>query len=164
MGGGTTFNPFQSAQYGEFLYYLSNKAYHCGDIEIAEKTYYLNKMLNGVDWFYEVELPDIFFADHPMGSVLGRAKYSNYLSVGKNVTVGNNKGIYPVIGENVVFHQNAFICGNCNIGHNVEVSVGVFIKDTDIPSNSLVFGASPNLIIKTFPEEEMLERLTLFIR
>ena len=100
------------------------------------------------DLFYEVELPEYFSLDHPMGSVMGRAKYGNGFSFSQGCTVGNNHGIYPVIGENVKMCGNSSIIGNCHIGNNVTLGFGTVIKDQDIPDNSLVFGQSPNLIIK----------------
>ncbi|NCC54997.1 MAG: hypothetical protein EOM11_05870 [Erysipelotrichia bacterium] len=36
------FSPFQSAQYAQYLYFLSREAYLQNDKEVAEKTYYLN--------------------------------------------------------------------------------------------------------------------------
>lgn len=133
-----------------------------GDIEVAEKSYYLNKMMNSVDWFYEVELPDIFFADHPLGCVLGRAKYADRFSVAQGCTVGNNHGIYPEIGENVTMHPMAMIVGKCKIGKNVEIAANAFIKDENVPDHSIVFGKSPDLVIVTKSEEEMRNRLTHF--
>ncbi|TEB40985.1 transferase, partial [Flavobacterium circumlabens] len=35
-------------------------------------------MLNSCDLFYEVNLPDIFFLDHPLGTVIGRGVFKNY--------------------------------------------------------------------------------------
>lgn len=104
--------------------------------------------MNSCDLFYEVELPDYFTLDHPHGTVMGRAKYSDGLSFAQYSTVGNNKGIYPVIGKNCRMCMNSAIIGNCHIGDNVTIGAGALVKDTDIPSNSLVFGQSPNLIIK----------------
>ncbi len=161
-GNITCFSPFNSAQYGIFLYYLSNSAFHAHNMELAEKAYYLNKMLHSVDWFYEIELPKIFMADHPMGTVLGRAKYANFFCVSQGCTVGNNHGIYPVIGERVVMHPNSIVVGNSKIGNNVEISANTFIKDEDVLSNCLVFGSSPHLTIVTKTENEMKERLTQF--
>ena len=79
--GGIFFNPYQSGQYSVFLYFLSNTIWknESGGLT-ADKIYYLNKALNGVDLFYEVEMPSIFFLDHPVGSVLGRAKYGEGFS------------------------------------------------------------------------------------
>ena len=68
------------------------------------------------DWFYAVELPVHFLCEHPLGSVLGRAIYGDYLFVYQGTTVGGNrnKGIlsYPKIGTNVVLYANATILGN----------------------------------------------------
>ena len=161
-GGGVFFSPFQSAQYAQYLYFLSRIAYLNEDIEVAEKTYYLNKMLNSVDWFYEVQLPDIFFADHPVGCVLGRAKYSNRFSVAQGCTVGNNHGIYPEIGENVTMHSLSMIVGASKIGNNVEIGAKVFICDEIIPDNCIVFGQTPDLIIVKKDYKEMRNRLTSF--
>jgi len=146
--GQTFFNPFHSGQYNIFLYFVSNEVWKEGYTLLADKIYFLNKSLNADDLFYEVELPEFFMLDHPMGSVMGRAKYSNGFSFSQCCTVGNNRGVYPVIGDNCEMCMNSAIIGNCVIGDNVTLGAGALVKDTDIPSNSLVFGQSPNLIIK----------------
>ncbi|EJF09718.1 transferase hexapeptide repeat containing protein, partial [Pontibacter sp. BAB1700] len=152
--GETYFNPFHSGQYTIFLYYLSNSIYLTGDNRtLADRIYFLNKTLNSCDLFYEISLPEIFMLDHPVGSVMGRAEYGNYFSFSQGCTVGNNKGIFPKIGENVKMLAYSKILGNCNVGNNVVVAANTFIKDTDIPDNALVFGASPNLLFK---ENKML--------
>jgi serine O-acetyltransferase len=115
---------------------------------LADKLYYLNKILNSCDLYHQVNLPDIFFLDHPVGSVMGRALYGDYFSFCQNCTVGNNRGIYPVIENHVSMCANSMIIGNCHIGDNVILGAGTMIKDENIPANSLVFGQSPNLIIK----------------
>lgn len=147
-GGEAYFNPFHSGQYTVCLYFYSRLVFLSGNSILADKIYYLNKIMNSCDLFYEVELPDYFTLDHPHGTVMGRAKYSDGLSFAQYSTVGNNKGIYPVIGKNCRMCMNSAIIGNCHIGDNVTIGAGALVKDTDIPSNSLVFGQSPNLIIK----------------
>lgn len=147
--GNVYFSPYQSAQYTIFLYYFSNTIWkESRDENLAAKLYYLNKIMNGCDLYYEVELPAFFMLDHPVGSVMGRAKYGNGFQFGQNCTVGNNKGIYPIIGENVRMCANTSIIGNCHIGNNVVIGSNSGVKDEDIPDNSIVFGYSPNLIIK----------------
>lgn len=151
-GGETYFNPFHSGQYCIFLYYLSNEVWrNCQrgvKCSLSDRLYFLNKMLNACDLFYEVELPDIFGLDHPVGTVMGRAKYSDYFLFSQNCTVGNNRGIYPQIGQHVRMCANASIIGNCIIGNNVIIGANACVKDQNIPDNSIVFGQSPNLIIK----------------
>lgn len=141
------FDPYHSGQYAIFLYYLSNIVQTYSK-SLADRIYYLNKALNGVELFYEVELPDIFFLEHPIGSVMGRANYSNYFSFSQNCTVGNNKGVYPSFEENVTMLSGSKVIGDCIIGKNTIISANTYIKDTNIPPNSIVFGSSPNLIIK----------------
>lgn len=144
------FNPFHSGQYCIFLYFLSRAVFTIDSkmSSLADRLYYLNKALNGLDLFYEVEMPDIFFLDHPVGSVLGRATYGTHFSFSQNCTVGNNKGIFPTIGKNVQMLSGSKILGRCKIGDNVIVSANTYIKDTDIPAHSLVFGNSPSLTVK----------------
>ncbi len=146
--GETYFNLFHAGQYTIFLYFYSRELFLCGNSLLADKIYFLNKIMSSCDLFYEVELPEFFMLDHPQGTVMGRAKYSNGLSFSQYSTVGNNKGVYPVIGVNCKMCMNSAILGNCHIGDNVTIGAGTLVKDEDIPSNSLVFGQSPNLIIK----------------
>jgi len=53
-----------------------------------------------------------------------------------------------VIGENVRMMSGSKILGECIVGDHVVFSANTYIKDTDIPSCSIVFGSSPNLVIK----------------
>jgi len=156
--GETHFSPFHSGQYSVFLYYLS----HCiwaehGNSGLAERIYYLNKIFNSVDLFYQVKLPDIFHLDHPLGSVMGRAQYSEFFYFSQGCTVGNNKGIYPSIGKRVSMMSGSSILGNSKIGDNCIISAHSLVKDQDVPPNSIVFGKSPDLVIKTKNEKDALD-------
>lgn len=126
----------------------------------AGKVYYLNKILHSIDWFYEINLPDHFMVEHPLGSVLGRAKYGDYLLIYQGVTIGGNISLsntveiaYPVIGECVTFLSNAKVLGNAHIGKNVIFAANSYVINEDIPDDSIVFGVSPNLTIKHEPEK-----------
>ena len=147
--GEVFFNPFHSGQYCIYLYWLSRVVYEEDNSLLADKIYYLNKIMNGCDMFYEVKLPKVFMLDHPVGSVIGRAQYGEGFTFGQCCTVGNNHGIYPVIGRNVEMCANASIIGNSHVGDNVTIGAYACVKDQDVPANSVVFGQSPNLIIKT---------------
>ena len=65
------------------------------------------------------------------------------------------KGKYPEIGKHVVMYSNSKILGESKIGNNVIISANTYIKDEIIPSNCLVFGNSPNLIIKEKNENDI---------
>lgn len=154
QNGEHDFNFFHSGQYTVFLYLLSRTLYEGGGPStLPDKVYYLNKALNGVDLLYEVAMPDVFYVDHPVGTVIGRAKIGRYFSFGQNNTLGNNRGVYPTIGHNVQMMAGAKVIGNCHVGDNVILSADALVLDQDVPDNSLVFGRSPNLIIKRKPSE-----------
>ncbi|OSM02054.1 hypothetical protein [Magnetofaba australis] len=148
--GEAYFNPFHAGQYAIFLYYLCRQAFldETPRSTLPDRIYYLNKCLNSVDLFYEIEMPKVFFLDHPAGSVLGRATYGERFAFSQGCTVGNNKGVFPVFGENIKMMSDSKVLGNCHIGNNVILAANTYIKDTDIPDNSIVFGSSPNLVIK----------------
>ncbi|NRT73701.1 transferase [Clostridium beijerinckii] len=150
------FNILHSGQNTVYLYYLSKVLYaDFRNIKLATYVYYLNKIMNSVDLFYEIDLPNVMIFEHPVGTVLGRAQYSEKLVIYQNCTIGGNKNKYPSIGKNVTLYSYACVLGESNIGDNCIIASHTYIKDTDIPSNSIVFGSSPNLIIK--PTEETIE-------
>lgn len=159
-GNNVLFSPYMSVQWMIFLYWLSHVIYYTGGYaKEADQVYYLNKIMHSIDWFYAIDLPEHFLCEHPLGSVLGRAAYGDYLFVYQGTTVGGNRSkgqlYYPIIGNNVILFANATILGNAHIGNNVVVSSGTYIMNEDIPDNCIVFGKSPNLIIKKKTEPEI---------
>jgi serine O-acetyltransferase len=148
-GQSVLFDHLQSEQYAMFLYILGNTVYRQkGDLRLAAKLYYLNKILHGLDVWYEVALPPIFLFRHCVGTVLGRAQYADYFSVGQNCTVGNNHGIYPVFGQKVAMYNGSMIVGRCHVGSNVHISAQTVVRDQDIPGDTVVYGVSPHLVFK----------------
>ena len=148
------FNPYHSVQYMTFLYYLSHDIFkNTSLVQLCDKIYYLNKILHSVDLFYAIELPPHFGAEHPLGAVMGRAKYSDGFFFYQGCTVGGTSDKegnlhYPIIGKNVHMFSNSSILGNSHVGNNVNIGAGCIVKNQDVPDNCIVFGESPNLIIK----------------
>lgn len=149
------FSPYHAIQYMIFLYYLSHDIFLNAKVgQLCDKIYYLNKIFHSVDLFYAIDLPAHFGAEHPLGAVMGRAKYSNGFFFYQGCTVGGTYDKdgnihYPIIEENVKMYANSSILGECHIGRNVQIGAGALVKNQDVPDNSIVFGQSPNLIIKT---------------
>ncbi len=143
------FNHRNTDHYGMFLYLVANTIRRLnGNIELADKTYALNKALHAIDVYYEVDLPEVFFFQHPVGTVLGRANYGNYLMVYQRCTVGAKDQVYPRIGEGVVMFGGSSIIGDCSVGNNVWLSSGTGVLAQSIPGDSVVFGVSPNIVVK----------------
>ena len=130
--------------------------------DLLDGIYGLSKMVSSADIYYEVNMPDIWFCDHPQGSVMGRASYSNFFSFSQGCTVGNNKGMYPIIGEHVSMLSNSKILGNCHVGDHVIMAANSYIIDQDVPPFSIVFGAKPNLVIKPISSEKF-NALSVFL-
>lgn len=133
------FNEDNSVQYSIFLWNLSKQFNKMNEKSTADKIYYLNKMLNGVDWYHEIDLPKIWGCEHPVGSVLGRAKYNDGLFLYQGTTIGGSNNFYPELGKNIIMYSNSSILGKSHIGNNVIIATGVTILNYDVPDNCLVF-------------------------
>lgn len=147
--GHSVFNHLNSDHYAMFLYWIANEAYKNQFINLAEKAFFLNKALHGVDAFYSIKLPDVFLFVHPIGTILGNASYSNYLVVYQNVTVGSDiNGIYPQFGQANVLYSKSSVIGSCVLGNNVGVGANSFLRNSQIPDNSIAVGLYPEVKIK----------------
>ena len=154
------FDHLHSSQYTTFLYYLANTLWRAGGGRpLCNKLFGLNKALNGIDLFYEIELPEIFFIGHSVGIVLAKARYGNRLVLYQNSTVGKNHGEAPVLGDGVVMYPNTAIIGRCEIGAGTVVSQGTSIVNRSTPGNCMVFpGEAGSLVIKP-PTRDVLADL-----
>ncbi|WP_231996662.1 hypothetical protein [Helicobacter cinaedi] len=139
---------YHTDKYATFLYFLSHSLYKADKAKLATKVYYLNKILHGIDIYYEICLPEVFYLTHPVGSVFGRAGYGNYLCVYQNCTIGGDTRdgeiCYPTLGEGVVLCASSKVIGTCQVGDNVIFGANAFIINTDVPSNSIVVGSYPH--------------------
>ncbi len=147
------FNHLNSSQYCQYLYFLSNTIWRAERSEealgVATRLFLLNKALNGIDLFYEIAMPEVFFIGHSVGIVLAKASYGNYLVLYQNSTVGKNHGVAPVLGEGVILYPNSAIIGRCRIGANTAVSQGTGVINRDTPGDCMVFsGTAGELTIK----------------
>lgn len=139
-GTETYFNHLYSDQYTMFLWFLSNTIWNNKyDSNICNKLFYMNKALNGFSCMYDTELPEIFLLLHTVGTVLGKAQYSNYFIATQGCTVGAHHGNYPKIGNHVSLLPNASIVGNCVIANNVSVGINATVYNTNVDDNIVVF-------------------------
>lgn len=156
VDGHSQFNHLHNDQYSMFLYFLSNTLFKEGeDIRVCEKLFYLNKMLNGIDAFYEIALPDIFIFSHPLGTVLGRATYADHFIIYQGCTIGSARGakageksIFPVLGKFCSVYKGAAVLGNCHGGDNCKISAHSLLIDRDLDANKIYIGTRLNNVIK----------------
>ncbi|TYP73305.1 hypothetical protein [Paenibacillus methanolicus] len=142
--GEAYFSHLHSDQYSQFLYFLSHSLWNRSENKpICDKLIFLNKMMNGMFYSYKVELPNIFLFGHPVGSVLGKAKYADFLVVFQNVTINtavDDAGSpAPVLGKGLFLGAGAMILGNKTVGDRVSVGAGAAVYNAEIPDDHLVF-------------------------
>jgi serine O-acetyltransferase len=143
------FNHLNADHYTVFIYYCSNLAFKNNDIDLAGKLFYLNKTLHSFHCMYDTDLPDIFIICHGVGTVLGKARYSNYFVTTQGCTVGANAKLeYPDLGEYIIMYPNSSILGNSKISHNVIFGNNSLLLNQNIDHSSLVVQQHPNVIIK----------------
>lgn len=134
------FDPLHSTQYCSFLYFLAHTIWQrTRTTDTPTRLFLLNKALNGIDLFYEIEMPPIFFIGHSVGIVFAKATYGNYLVVYQNSTVGKNHGVAPVLGEGVVMYAGTAIIGGCQVGDGTVLSQGTSLVNTNTPGHCTVY-------------------------
>jgi serine O-acetyltransferase len=153
------FDHLQSSQYCTYLYFLANTIWrNGGDRDLPTRLFLLNKALNAIDLFYEIEMPKVFFIGHSIGIVLAKATYGEHLVLYQHATVGRNFEVYPVLGEGVVLYPNSSIIGRCKIGDGTLVSAGVTVLNRDTPGNCVTFaGADGDLVFKEASRDVMTD-------
>ncbi len=144
------FSYLHSSQYCIYLYYLANTIFrNGGDAGACARLFLLNKALNGIDLFYEIQMPQRFFIGHSVGIVLAKATYGENLILYQNSTVGKNHGVAPVLGDGVVMYPNTAIIGRCNVGAGTIISQGTSIVNRDTPGDCVAYpGAAGDLVFK----------------
>ena len=153
------FDALHSSQYAIFLYYLSNTLWrHGADARVCTKLFLLNKALNGIDCFYEIELPEVFFIGHSVGIVLAKASYGNHLVLYQNCTVGKNHGVAPVLEDGVLLYPNTAVIGRCRVRTGSVISQGVSVVNRDTAGHCLVFsGDGGELVFKPVPRDVLAD-------
>jgi serine O-acetyltransferase len=146
-----TFDHLNTHYSTSMLYWLGNTIYSNEKNEalsICEKLYLLNRTINAVDLYYKIEMPNHFLVSHGLGTVFSKSRYSDFLVVFHNVTIGVKDTVYPVLGERVVVYPNTTIVGACTIGSDTVLGTGLTLVDTDIPNNSIVYSKHGDILIK----------------
>jgi len=137
------FNVLHSSQHCIFLYYLANTvAKRTGDTAAATRLFLVNKALNGIDLFYEIEMPNVFFIGHSVGIVLAKATYGEHLVLYQNSTIGKSGGVAPVLGDKVVIHPNCAVIGRSRIADGSILAQGVSVINGTTQPGKIVFNAA----------------------
>jgi serine O-acetyltransferase len=134
------FNVLQSSQHCIFLYFLANTIWKAsGETAAPTRLFLMNKAFNGIDLFYEIGMPPVFYIGHSVGIVLAKATYGNFLVLYQNSTVGRHKADIPVIGEGVVIYPNSCVIGRAVVEDGAVVSQGTRVVNRHVPAGQVAF-------------------------
>lgn len=151
------FDVLHSSQYCIFLYYLSNTIWRREQARtVCTRIFLLNKALNAIDCFYEIELPEVFFIGHSVGIVLAKATYGNHLVLYQNSTVGKNHGAAPVLEDGVIMYPNTAIIGACRVRQGSIIAQGVSVINQETEPGRIAFQGSDGGLVFRNPRHAIL--------
>lgn len=143
------FDVFHSSQYCSYLYLLARTVWvETQDRRLPTRLFALNKALNGIDLFYEIEMPQRFFIGHSVGIVLAKATYGDCLVLYQNSTVGKNNGQAPVLGEGCILYPNSAVLGQSRLGPDTTLAQGASLIDASTDGSCIVFRRDSGALIK----------------
>lgn len=82
---------------------------------------------------------------HYVGTVIGGVKIGENCTIYHNVTIGQNHGKSPVIGNGVTIYAGAKVIGDIAIGDNAIIGANSVVIN-DVPENSVVAGVPAKVI------------------
>ena len=142
------------------LYQIARECFLSGRYDLAEKVYFLNIATTTADLHYEIDLPLRTGCDHPFGTVIGRADFSaeSMLFFNQQCTVGGNFDShghlkYPKIDGLLFLHPKSSLVGENQCSGIVILSNSTYVKNLGAVKDCMIFGESPNLIIKPLTEQ-----------
>lgn len=143
-GGAACFDHLNGDHMATLLYFFANTVWReTSDTALPTRLFYLNKILHGLDLFYSVALPEVFLLVHPVGTVLGHARYRDFLVVYQNVTVGAVTDVYPTFGTGTILYSRTSVLGDCRLGDDVVLAANTLIVDLEVPGGTVVAGQYP---------------------
>lgn len=141
------FSHLHRDQYATFLYFLANiiwRQHH--EKQLCDKLLNLQSILHNFFLSYKCDMPDLFLLNHPMGSVIGNAKYADGLCISQNVTVNTNPDL--CFGQGVYIGAGASVIGNKPIGNRVSIGTNVLIHNQSIEDDHTCICDGGKMVIR----------------
>jgi serine O-acetyltransferase len=137
-------SPFHVDSALTYLVYLASSIYqtveHPSCKIVADAVYYYLRSHFHIDVYPSRIIPPEILFVHPLGSILGNARFGRRLVVYQQVTVGGNPKLeYPVIGDDVVLFSKSSVLGRSVIGNNCAVGAGVILNNQIVADDTIVY-------------------------
>jgi serine O-acetyltransferase len=159
QNGEACFDHLMADQHCQFVWMLSQVVWkEQQDERLAAKLFGLNRAMHGFNCMYDTNLPDIFLLFHITGTVLGKSKYSDFLVVSQNCTVGIHQGVYPTLGRGVVLAAGASVIGDCHIGDRVSIGCNTTVFNKDVPNDSVAYRNEAGALVLQRSEPPFAQR------
>lgn len=128
------------------LYRQAKKSASLGNVAFAERLYRKIRRDHGCELYWEIDLPEYVKLVHPVGTVLGRARYEDWLVVYQGVSVGSTiDNERPTFTGPCCLLPHSSVIGPVTVGANVWVSAHTKIealpgKPEMVSDNCIVYG------------------------
>jgi len=154
MAGCKKYDYLVSWQHAMLIYFLANTIWrNCKRKDEAVRLFILNKALNGLDLYFEVEMGEHFLIGHTVGTVFAKATYGKYCVFHQGCTIGRQDDKRPILGDGTVMFPGSRIIGDCVVNENTVLSAGVNLINYSTPGNCIVFeGKGSRPIVKEIDE------------
>ena len=147
LNGEARFSHTFSDQYAAYLWFLANTLWQeQAPVPLLHKLFYLNKTLHAFECMYDTQLPDIFFLSHTVGTVLGKATYTDFFVVSQGCTVGVHHDHYPVFDKGVALAANVSIIGQCRLGRCVSIGSNTSIFQRDLADDTTAYTGAQGVL------------------
>lgn len=123
-----------------FLYRLSNFFYKKNLKILAMFFQHRNIRLNSCEIGYETEIGPGMKIRHPMGIVIsGNSILGRNVTIAQNVTIGEKKEGFPIIGDECDIGAGAVVLGKLKVYDKVTIGANALVTK-DVSGNSVIGG------------------------
>jgi serine O-acetyltransferase len=99
-----------------------------------------------IDVSYDAQIGYNLFFPHPFCIVIGKnVIIGDNVKIYQGVTLGQNRGYYPRIGDNVIIYAGAKIIGQIDVGMNAVIGANAVVTK-NVKDNEIVAGIPATVI------------------